>query len=390
MVLENFKSMKHIYILLFSLLFLTCGNKENNTETVENTPTKSNVITVTKAQFESEQMVLDTLKTLDFSTGIAVTGMIDVPPKNKSSITTFIGGYITNTPLLVGDEVKKGQLLVSLKNPEYVEIQQNYLEIAEQLNYLKAEFNRQKTLFDEQITSEKNYLKAQSTYKSSLATYNGLKKKLQMMNISPTAVEQGNITSTINLYAPINGNVTKVNVSNGAYVAPNDVILEIVDIDHIHLELSVFEKDIMHIKKGQKIQFKIPEASEKTFEADVHLVGTTIDETTRRVKVHGHVDKDLANFIVGMFVEANIITDSKKGLGLPNEAIISEDKNNYVLVLDETTTDGYQFKKLKVNIGQQDENATEILNPRVLQNKQILVKGIGMLLEESGEGGHSH
>lgn len=385
MVLENFKPMKNIYTFLFSLLFLACGNKENDTETVESIPTKSNIITVTKAQFESEQMVLDSLKTLDFSTGIAVTGMIDVPPKNKSSISTFVGGYISNTPLLIGDQVKKGQLLVSLKNPEYVEIQQNYLEIAEQLNYLKAEFNRQKTLFDEEITSEKNYLKAQSTYKSSLASYNGLKKKLQMMNISPTAVEQGRITSTINLYAPINGNVTKVNVSNGAYVSPNDVILEIVDIDHIHLELSAFEKDIMHIKKGQKIRFKIPEASEKTFEAEVHLVGTTIDETTRRVKVHGHVDKDLANFIVGMFVEANIITDSKKGIGLPNEAIIEEGKSKYVLVLDEVNTDNYQFKKLKVNTGQQDENATEILNPEALQNKQILVNGIGMLLETPTE-----
>jgi cobalt-zinc-cadmium efflux system membrane fusion protein len=385
MVLENFKPMKNIYTFLFSLLLLACENKENNTETVDNTATKSNIITVTKTQFESENMVLDTLKTFDFSTGITVTGMIDVPPKNKSSISTFVGGYISNTPLLIGDQVKKGQLLVSLKNPEYVEIQQNYLEVAEQLNYLKAEFDRQKTLFDEEITSEKNYLKAQSTYKSSLATYNGLKKKLQMMNIGPAAVEQGRITSTINLYAPINGNVTKVNVSNGAYVAPNDVILEIVDIDHIHLELSAFEKDIMHIKKGQKIRFKIPEASEKTFEADVHLVGTTIDETTRRVKVHGHVDKDLANFIVGMFVEANIITDSKKGIGLPNDAIIEEGKSKYVLVLDEVTTNNYQFKKLKVSIGQQDENATEILNPEAIQNKQILVNGIGMLLETPTE-----
>ncbi|GAB4154300.1 MAG: efflux RND transporter periplasmic adaptor subunit [Winogradskyella sp.] len=377
--------MRNLYILLFSLLFLACGNKENNAETVVNTKTNKNAITVTKAQFESENMALDRLKTLDFSRGIAVTGMIDVPPKNKSSISTFVGGYVSQTPLLVGDEVKKGQLLVSLKNPDYVEIQQNYLEIAERLNYLKAEFNRQKTLFDEEITSEKNYLQAQSTYKSNLATYNGLKKKLQMMNISPTAVEQGQITSTINLYAPINGNVTKVNVSNGAYVSPNDIILEIVDIDHIHLELSVFEKDIMHIKKGQKIQFKIPEASEETFEADVHLVGTTIDETTRRVKVHGHVADDSNNFIVGMFVEANIITDSEKGVGLPNEAIVNMDNESYVLVLDEVTTDDYKFKKLKVNIGQNDENYTELLNPEVLKEKQILVKGIGMLMEESSE-----
>jgi cobalt-zinc-cadmium efflux system membrane fusion protein len=161
--------------------------------------------------------------------------------------------------------------------------------------------------------------------------------------------------------------------------------MEIVDIDHIHLELSVFEKDIMHIKKGQNIEFKIPEASEKTFEAEVHLVGTTIDETTRRVEVHGHVDKDLANFIVGMFVEANIITDSKSGIGLPNEAIVSINNDSYVLVLEATTSESYQFKKLNVSVGQKDENYTEILNPKVLKNKQILVKGIGMLMEEPSE-----
>lgn len=377
--------MKYIYILLFSLAFLACGNEENNTETVEDTKTQSNRITLTEAQFESENMVLDRLKTVSFDNTIQVTGMIDVPPKNKSSVTTFVGGYISHTPLLVGDEVKKGQVLVSLKNPEYVEIQQNYLEIAAQLNYLKAEFDRQKTLYDEQITSEKNYIKAQSTYKSSLATYNGLRKKLQMMNISPSAVEQGQITTTINLYAPISGHITKVNVSNGTYVSPSDVILDIVDIEHIHLELSVFEKDIMQIKKGQKISFKIPEASNKTYEADVHLVGTTIDETTRRVEVHGHVDNKSVNFIVGMFVEANIITAHSEGLGLSNQAIVNIDGAYYVLVLDKKQNEEFEFKKVRVNLGKHNENSVEILNPEPLKNKQLLVEGIGMLMEEPGE-----
>ena len=373
--------MKHIYIPLFMLFLLACSNKEDNAKTVEDPQTESNIISVTKAQFKSENMVLDSLKIVHFDNTIKVAGMIDVPPKNKSSITTFIGGYISHTPLLVGDYVKKGQLLVSLKNPEYIEIQQNYLEIAEQLNYLKAEFDRQKTLFDEEITSEKNYIKAQSAYKSSLATYNGLRKKLQMMNISPTAVEQGQITATINLYAPINGHITKVNISNGAYVSPSDVIIEIVDVDHIHLELSLFEKDIMQIKKGQKISFKIPEASDKTYEAEVHLVGTTIDETTRRIKVHGHVDKDLANFIVGMFVEANIITAHAEGLGLPNEAIVNIDEDHYVLVLDNKQNEDFNFKKISVNLGKKHENSVEILNPEPIKNKLILVKNIGMLME---------
>ncbi|WP_418636283.1 efflux RND transporter periplasmic adaptor subunit [Winogradskyella sp.] len=381
--------MKYLHIIIFTLLITACGKEKN--DVLEVTPTEEvhEDITVTQAQFKSENMAFGSIEEFDFNEGIKVNGMIDVPPQNKSSISTFIGGYVTKTPLLIGSEVKKGQLLVTLENPEYVEIQQNYLEVAEQLNYLKSEFNRQKTLFDEQITSEKNYLKAESTYKSNLAHYNGLRKKLQMMHISPQRVEQGTISSSINLYAPIDGFVTKVNVSNGTYVSPSDVILEIVDTHHVHLELSVFEKDIMAIKKGQKIRFQIPEASDQTFNADVHLVGTTIDGESRRVQVHGHIDNDEDHFIVGMFVDAEIITDSTKRVGLPKEAIISLEEANYVLVLKTKENNEFHLEKVKVTIGKATEDVVEILNSEGLKNKQILVKGIGMLLNES-EGGHSH
>ncbi len=381
--------MKYLHIIIFALLITACGKEKNNVLEVTPTEEVHEDITVTQAQFKSENMAFGSIEEFDFNEGIKVNGMIDVPPQNKSSISTFIGGYVTKTPLLIGSEVKKGQLLVTLENPEYVEIQQNYLEVAEQLNYLKSEFNRQKTLFDEQITSEKNYLKAESTYKSNLAHYNGLRKKLQMMHINPQRVEQGTISSSINLYAPIDGFVTKVNVSNGTYVSPSDVILEIVDTHHVHLELSVFEKDIMAIKKGQKIRFQIPEASDKTFNADVHLVGTTIDGESRRVQVHGHIDNDEDHFIVGMFVDAEIITDSTKRVGLPKEAIINLEEANYVLVLKTKENNEFHLEKVKVTIGKATEDVVEILNSEGLKNKQILVKGIGMLLNES-EGGHSH
>ena len=381
--------MNKIYILLFSLVLVACGNSEKTTELVPETETHNDDITITKAQFEGEKMAFGTLAEYDFNETVKVNGMIDVPPKNKSSVSTFTGGYITKTPLLVGDSVKKGQLLVTLENPEFVELQQNYLEVSEQLNYLKSEFNRQKTLFDEKITSEKNYLKAESAYKSNLAHYNGLRKKLQMLNLNPSSVEQGRIASTINLYAPISGHVTKVNVSNGTYVSPSDVIMEIVDIDHIHLELLVFEKDIMQIKKDQKIEFTIPEASDKTFEAEVHLVGTTIDEQTRRVKVHGHVDNDKENFIVGMFVDADIIIDSKIGFGLPKGALIEVDNEFFILILDEENTDEFHFETFKLELGKQTEAYVEILNFEALKDKQIVIKGTNMLLN-NGEGGHSH
>lgn len=376
--------MKNIYILTVFLALIACGNSEKNKTSNIEEPVNSNEILITQSQFNSEQMQLGKLEEHDFNEEIKTSGIIDVPPHNKATVSAFMGGYITKTPLLIGDKVKKGQLLVTLENPEFVEMQQQYLEIAEQLSYLKSEFTRQKTLFDEKITSEKNYLKAEGTYKSSLAHYNGLRKKLNMLNISTAAVEQGKLTSTVNLYSSIDGFVTKVNVSNGAYVSAADVIMEIIDTDHIHIELSVFEKDILKIKKNQKIRFKIPEASSETFEAEVHLVGTTIDEKTRIVKVHAHIlNEEQANFIVGMFVEATIITGSVKSLALPKDAVLDMNDDYFALILNKKESNNFYFKKIKLDLGSQNEDYATVLNSDELKNKDILINGGFMLLNES-------
>ncbi len=381
--------MKKLHILFVFMLLVACGNEKNKEESKE-TQEETNDLVITKQQFEGERMALGTLEEHEFYVNIKASGVIDVPTHNQSNVSTFVGGYVTKTPLLIGDEVKKGQFLVTLENTEYIEIQQQYLELAQQLNYLKSEFTRQTTLYDEKITSEKNFLKSESDYKSSLARYNGLKKKLQMMNINPASVDNGTITSSINLYAPIDGFVTKVHVSNGTYVSPADVILEIIDTDHIHLELSVFERDILKIKKGQKIDFRIPEASDSIFKAEVHLVGTIIDPTSRRVTVHGHIDDDHTGFIVGMFAEAEIISGSSKAMSLPKTAIIQVENDYFALLVISETANEYHLKKVKLNIGLQTEDFVEVINAESLKDKKIVVNGTYMLLNDSEGGGHSH
>lgn len=374
--------MKNIYIFLISLVLVTCGNSEKNKETGTEEQINTNEFVVSPTQFKSEQMQLGKLEELPFNLVVKTNGTIDVPPQNKASISSFMGGNITNTPLLIGDKVKRGQLLVTLENPEFIELQQQYLEISEQLNFLKSEFTRQQTLYTEKITSQKNFLQAESKYKSSLALYKGLRKKLHLININPLNVEQGQITSKVNIYSPIDGYVTKVNVSNGTFVSPADTILEIIDTEHIHLELIVFEKDILNIKKGQKVSFKIPEASTKTFEAEVHLVGTSIDETNRTVKVHAHIQNETqAHFIVGMYAEAEIITNTTQGIALPDEAVVEIEGHFFGLIL-EKKADNYTFRKVKINTGKRTEEFTEVLNQTDFLNKEILTKGSFMLLTE--------
>ena len=379
----------YTFLLLFALTFLSCGNSSEKDETTTEPSTaqssKKGDITVTKSQFDQSYMRLGKMSEQSFPDIVEATGMIDVPPQNRAVISAFSGGYIKNTPLLIGDKVKKGQPLVTLENPDFIQMQQEYLENKEQLTYLKSEYDRQQTMLEENITSQKKFLSAESEYKRALAMTNGLRKKLQLLNININKVEAGDFTSVVTVFSPISGTISDVLVSTGAYVSPADEIMQIIDTDHIHLELSVFEKDIMRVKEEQPLEFQIPESSSQSYKGEVHLVGNSINEKTRTIKVHGHPVKDESTpeFSVGMFVEAQIITGEVEQMALPDEAVVSVDDTSYVLVLNSQDEKGYYFDQKEVKTGASYNGLTVIENFADFdKDAQFLIKGGFSLITE--------
>lgn len=364
---------KIVYSLVLSIVLFSCKN-----EAVEETivPTDGTVI-VTKEQFTSSAMEINSLIEQDFNVTVRANGKIDVPPQNRAKVNTFLGGYVKSTQLMVGDKVSKGQALLTLENSEYIDIQKDYLEVAEQINYLKSEYDRQKTLLDEKITSQKSYLKAESDYRRTKGMYQGLKEKLVLLNINPIQVERGNFTSTITVYAPISGDITVMNATIGMYMAPADVILEIVDTKHLQVDLAVFEKDILQVKTGQTIQFKVPEASTETFQANIVLVGQSIESSDRTINVYGVLDTKVKHsLLVGMFVEADIIVNSKIGMAVPKDALITEGESTFLLVLT-NQQNGYIFNKVAVEVGEKSEQFVEILpNKLINATSKILTNGV--------------
>lgn len=386
----------NIYITALALFFATCGseNKENSQQSEmehNHHQEMDKEVVVTTKQFINANMKLGVLQEFSFGEGIKVTGTIDVPPRSKAVITSFVAGRVKISSLLIGDKVKKGQALITIENISFIELQQSYLEVSEQIEYLKSEYDRQKQLYDEKIASQKVYLKAQSDYKTMLSRYLGLKKKLELLNINITDVENGKITSSVTIFSPINGRISQLNVNSGSYVNPTDEIMEIINTDHIHVELNVFEKDIMKVKKGQKIRFKVSESSNKLHEAEVHLVGTSINSETRTVKVHGHLnEEDQEHFLAGMFVDAEIlITDTKK-TGVPERAIIETEGKKSVLILKNKANNEYTFKEKEVETGELNNGFVEILNITDFNSKDSLLTQGGYSLIGKESGGHSH
>ena len=202
------------------------------------------------------------------------------------------------------------------------------------------------------------------------------------MNINPNTVKTGKFTSTIPIYSPINGSVSEVNASIGKFMNASEVLVEIIDDLNKHIELIIFEKDAMKVKEGQQIRFKLPENSSKWYDGEVHLIGKAIDQKNRTVKVHGYLKNEKQDFLVGMFVEAEIITNEMERLALPIEAFIEEDNSYYILFLNSKKDTNYYFEKRAVKIGMKTENFIEIIQPAdILKDKQILVKGVFTPLE---------
>ena len=336
------KSFTYISILFFILL--SC-KKQDTTEIETNFTGPLNTIVLSKDKFNNGKMQLIQPHIEAITSKIEANGLIDVPPNNRAVVSAIAGGYIKNFNPIVGIPVRKGELLFTIENMEFVELQKDFLETSERLEYLKMEYERQKSLFEEQINSEKNYLNAKSNYHSTLATHNGLKKQLEMLNLNPSSK---NIQSEAPVLAPISGKVSQIFVEMGNYIGPEDKVLEIVNDDHQHIELQVFEKEAVKLEIGQKVEFSIPSLSEEIFTGKIYLIGNTLDEN-RTIRVHVHIDEYVKQkFVVGMFVKAAIFTREEMYLVLPEDCIIKNESVNVLLKLKEKDSE-YHFEKIYLN-----------------------------------------
>jgi cobalt-zinc-cadmium efflux system membrane fusion protein len=268
-----------------------------------------------------------------------------------------MGGVVKSTQLLQGMKVKKGDLLVTLENQDYIQLQQDYLDQKSKLEFLESEYTRQLALARENVNAQKTVQQAKSQYQSAQAIVKGLEAKLGMINISPKTLSYDNIRSTINLYAPSNAYVTVVNVNIGQYVNTADVIFKLVNLDHLHAELQIFELDIHAISIGQRIKFQTAnEVNVRT--GTVHLIGKEIS-TDRTVRVHCHLDKEDENLLPGMYITATIETGTQETNVLPVSAVVNFEGGDFVFLQQRTN----QFKMTPIKTGQATAGYTAVTLP---------------------------
>ena len=382
------KKLTASYVIVMGLILVAACSSKNGTTASDDMGAENStedVYELSATQFNSSDMKLGKLELHEFYEVVKANGMFDVPPQNRASISSYFGGSVKDIKLLPGQHVKRGQVLFTLENPEYVELQQDFLESQGQLIYLKSDYERQKNLVEDNVTSQKNFLKSESDYTVTRARLESLRRKLELLNINPNALTIDNISATVNVVTPINGYITDVNITRGSFLNSSDVAMIIVDTDNLHLNLNIFEKDIAKVKIGQPIHFRIQEDERQQYEAMVYLVNKTVDAEKRTIGVLGQLsDAKLTNrFSAGIYVQADIYTTSESYLSLPQEALAEVDGKQYVLVVENASNTGYSFVRKEVKTGVSNNDYIEILNVSDFkENTEFLIKGAFNLIKD--------
>lgn len=376
----QFKSLAYLAAALVLGAFSGCGKgEESGSEGIEvsEAPEQGGEIFLTHDQFNTMEMVWGNPLKEEFASEINVQGMVQVPVEGMQEVSAYFGGYVSGMKLLEGQQVRKGEILFYLENPDFIRLQQDYLETFSQLAYLKAEFERNKTLYGEQISAQKNLLKAEADYQSALAKTNSLKQQLCLINIQVDQLTPENIRSKVPVFSPISGFVEHVFVVPGAFLPASGKAVSLLNKDHLHIELYLFEKDAPRVHVGQKAEISLPDALDRSLLAEVYLIGQSIS-AERQINVHAHVldKKEEQSLIPGTFVQARVQLDPKESWTLPEDAVVEVDGDYFVLIQKEKTEQGYRLATVQVTPG--DRKKARVAFDEVAgldDNAVVLVKG---------------
>lgn len=364
------------YILLLSMMVLLAACGGNTTEnTTEEKAKNGDIVQLNDKQMINAGIVTGLGEKKNISSVLKVNGKIEVPPQNIVSVSIPLGGYLKSTHLLPGTKIKKGEVIAVIEDPQYIQIQQDYLTSVAKLNYLEKEFARQKELNQSKASSDKVLQQAEADFKSQKIATKSLYEKLKLIGVNPETLDENTISRSVNVYSPIEGFVSKVNVNIGKYVNPSDVIFELINPTDIHLGLTVFEKDVNKLFIGQKLMAYTNNEPEKKHPAEIILISQDLS-TERSVMVHCHFNDYDKTLLPGMYMNAELEVVTTNAFVITEEAIVNFENKSYVFI--DNGKGNYEMKEIKT--GLTENGFTEITNSETLNNKPIVIKGAYSLL----------
>ncbi len=324
---------------------------------------EANAAHLSQLKFNSLEMNVDTLPTRNLSGIIKANGQLEVPPQHEATVTAILGANVTSIEVIEGDKVTKNQVLAYAAHPNLTNIQTQYVRTYEQMLYLEKELARQQRLYEGEVGSGQALQKTQAEHKATVAEVKGYEAQLKQLSLSVEKIRNGNIYETVPIVSPIDGYIEDVTIQIGQYVEPQTELFMIVNNEHIHADLMVFEKDVYQVKKGQKVSFTVQSVPDGRLTGKIYSVGKQFEQNPKAVHIHAEIDQKEGYLIPGMYINGNIYTTDKEVFALPESAIIQDEGKTYMFSAEEHQENGeteWKFTPIEIKTGLEKDGWVEV------------------------------
>lgn len=368
--------MKNIIYITTLAFLVACGNKEEKVATETPTvQTNQSLVALTEAQIKNAEIKLGKAETKEISAVLNLNGKIDVPPQNLVSVSIPMGGYLKSTDLLPGMMVKKGQVIAVMEDQQYVRLQQDYLLAKVKLKVVEGEYIRQKELNASKAASDKVLQQAEGEFKNAKINLKALEENLELIGINPKRLDDSKISKRVTITSPINGYVAKINANIGKYLTPSEVLFELVNVADIHLNVSVFEKDLASLAIGQRVIAYSNANPDKKYPCKIILIGHSLS-VDKNTEVHCHFESYDKTLVPGMYMNAEIELKNKKAVTILESSIVRFENKEYVFIQHSPGN----FEMVAVKTGAKENGFVEILNSEVIGKEDVVTNGAYFLL----------
>lgn len=397
-------------------LLISCGNNNNGGEEHKEAETteqhaNENTTALTEEQMKSIGVEIGSIENKQLTASLKANGLLQVPNQNKASINSVYNGVIKSLLIQPGNTVSKGQVIATIANPDFIQVQEEYLGLGPRIVLAEQEYNRQKELNEGNAGALKNLQSAEATLKSLQTRKSSLQSQLQLMGISPASLSNERLISVLSVRSPLSGVVSNVLVKIGSFVDGSTTVAEIVDNSQLHLDLYVYEKDLPKLKENQTIHFTLTNNPGKEYDAEIFSLGSSFEGESKAVTVHARVKGNKEGLIDGMNITAVISLEQNTVPALPSDAIVTWQGQDYIFVVldpvsdtthhdesephehkNEAMSGDLSFERIPVAKGTSDVGYTEItLLKKIRPGSRVVTKGSFFILAKmTNSGGHEH
>jgi membrane fusion protein, heavy metal efflux system len=294
-------------------------------------------------------------------------GKISADKNKMAQVYNVVGGNVTEIRVEVGDYVKQGQILASMRNSEVAEFEKEKFDAINDVANAEKNLQVTRDLFTGKLSSEKDLTAAERELEKARAELKRINEIYKIYNLKDGSV--------YNITAPLSGFIVTKNINKNEQLRPDqsDPLFSIAEINEVWALANVNESDISKVNMGYDAEIRTLSFPDEVYKGKVDKIFNAIDPETKAMKIRVKIPN--ADFRLKPDMNATMTvryTEPRQMVAVPSSAVIFDKSKYWVMVFH----DRYNIETRKVDVYRQLGETTYIERGLVDGEKVISRNGI--------------